>query len=42
MAIKILGKGKSVARQRRHLRLRKKILDHSRRKVEENRLARVG
>jgi large subunit ribosomal protein L18 len=25
MAIKILGKGKSVARQRRHLRLRKKI-----------------
>ena len=25
MAIKILGKGKAVARQRRHLRLRKKI-----------------
>ena len=25
MALKILGKGKSVARQRRHLRLRKKI-----------------
>ena len=25
MTIKILGKGKSVARQRRHLRLRKKI-----------------
>jgi large subunit ribosomal protein L18 len=25
MAIKILGKGKAVARQRRHLRLRKKV-----------------
>ncbi|MGH8966420.1 MAG: 50S ribosomal protein L18 [Actinomycetes bacterium] len=25
MALKVLGKGKSVARQRRHLRLRKKI-----------------
>ena len=25
MAVKILGKGKAVARQRRHLRLRKKI-----------------
>jgi large subunit ribosomal protein L18 len=25
MALKILGKGKSVARQRRHLRLRKKV-----------------
>ncbi|MFV2145302.1 MULTISPECIES: 50S ribosomal protein L18 [Isoptericola] len=25
MALKVLGKGKSVARQRRHLRLRKKV-----------------
>ncbi len=25
MALKVLGKGKAVARQRRHLRLRKKI-----------------
>ena len=25
MAIKIIGKGKSIARQRRHLRLRKKV-----------------